>query len=147
MRAWCDWDQNGHISYAESVNELADHVITTMESNGQDVMAELDNLEAANQQKQAEQRQVKREQAAVGATSPEDSGEGAATGPALPPSLNQYLYDSFQNYDTDKSGALDMSEFWPFISSVFSHNFTEADLEDLQVNAMTVSIVSGGHIY
>lgn len=129
MRAWCDWDQDGTISYSESVNELADHVITTMEANGTNVIAELDRMEADLKEKHAEQKQVQREKA-LGLSAEDEIASSAV----IPPSLNQYLYDSFQNYDTDKSGTLDMSEFWPFIRSVFSNNFTDADLEELQVN-------------
>ncbi len=38
MQAWCDWDSDGTVSYAESVHELADHVITTIEGLGNDFM-------------------------------------------------------------------------------------------------------------
>ena len=134
MRAWCDLDHDGTISYSESVNELADHVITTMEANGKVVMMELDTLEATNREKLKQHRSKRREQALTAST----ADQGVPTSddcksPPIPPTLNQYLFDSFQNYDTDKSGALDLSEFWPFISSIFSHNLTDDDLEALQV--------------
>jgi hypothetical protein len=131
MRAWVDWDQDGCITYAESVNELADHVITTMEANSKNVMEELDKLEAVNQEKLTESKRQKH-LAIVGAATSADTGAKVSL-PALPPNLNQYLFDSFQSYDTDKSGSLELVEFWPFIRSVFSHNFTDADLEQLEV--------------
>ena len=133
MQAWCDWDNDGTVSYAESVNELADHVLTTMDANGQDVMAELDRLESESKEKAEAAKAAKREQSSANDSPAATEAGGQGTPPAIPPSLNQYLYDSFQNYDTDKSGTLDMSEFWSFISSVFSHNFTDDDLEALQV--------------
>lgn len=109
-------------------------MLTTMEANGQDVMAELDRLEVGSNEKAAATKAAKREQQLAATSTAAATEDGAEVAPpSIPPSLNQYLFDSFQNYDTDKSGTLDMSEFWPFISSIFSHNFTDDDLEALQV--------------
>jgi Ca2+-binding EF-hand superfamily protein len=110
MQQWCDWNQDGSITYAEAVNELADHVITTIEHNGKSVREELDRLESQRQ------------------------NEKSAESQGVAPSLLSYMKDSFENYDTDKSGALSLQEFWPFIRSIFSYHLTDDDLETLQVN-------------
>ena len=111
MQQWCDWNQDGSITYAEAVNELADHVITTIEHNGKSVRAELDRLDSQPLQDR----------------STAESQGGFA------PSLLTYMKDSFENYDTDKSGSLSLQEFWPFIRSIFSYHLTDDDLESLQV--------------
>lgn len=110
MQQWCDWNQDGSITYAEAVNELADHVITTIEHNGKSVRAELDRLDSQ----------------------PQQNNSAAESQGGFAPSLLSYMKDSFENYDTDKSGALSLQEFWPFIRSIFSYHLTDDDLESLQ---------------
>ena len=107
MQEWCDWNRDGAITYSESVHELADHVITTIENNNKSVADELDRLEA------------------------EEIGE--STSGDLAPTLLSFLRHSFESYDTDKSGHLSLEEFWPFIRSIFSFHLPEDDLSSMQV--------------
>jgi hypothetical protein len=59
--------------------------------------------------------------------SPEESGD-----PSAGPTVQTYLYDSFQAYDTDKSGKLDQNEFFELLTTL-NLGLSDADIEQLKV--------------
>ena len=51
----------------------------------------------------------------------------------IPPTLESYMYDSFQAYDIDKNGALNPDEFFELLVTL-NLGLTESDIEQLKVN-------------
>jgi Ca2+-binding EF-hand superfamily protein len=111
-----DWDKDGIISYFEVSGELADAVMTKMTKMGKNVAAEVSRL----------------------LLNPDLDKSELDAQHKFPPSLARYLRSSFDAFDTDKSGYLDVGEFWPFIKSVFTDVIADDELSQLHVRYLII---------
>ena len=112
LKEVADWDKDGLISYFEVSGELADAVMAKMTKMGKNVAAEVSRL----------------------LLNPDLDKSELDAQQKFPPSLARYLRSSFDEFDTDKSGYLDVGEFWPFIKSVFTDAIADDELSQLHVS-------------
>lgn len=97
MQEFCDWDQDGQVSFDEVIGELVDTLITSIDANMEegnfkkkiDVLYQL----MSNDQNNSNQN-------------------------SIAPDLKKYLRDSFEAYDIDKNGSLDSTEFWNLLQAM-----------------------------
>ena len=128
-----DTDKDGTIVYSEVATELADSIVDTIENRlGMDVVTKVaqmrercENIDAA----------LLAQWKATHGDSQEEEGGGG-----MSPSIEQYLRDTFDELDSDKSGSLDAGEFWNILVSVLQ--LTEGDKSILQVIACRKSMLN-----
>ena len=122
IEKWVDYDGDGSITYAEVVNELADNLILVIEASGRTVEDKVAEL--------WEQNKMELETLWNEYNDWQTRQEGAGE-QDLSPSLIQYLKDSFDAFDIDKNGLLDIDEFWQILTTVLG--LTEGDKALVQV--------------
>mmetsp|Transcript_10387 Transcript_10387/g.15790 ORF Transcript_10387/g.15790 Transcript_10387/m.15790 type:complete len:770 (+) Transcript_10387:118-2427(+) len=108
IQKWVDYDEDGTITYAEVVNELADSLIDVIQGQGMTVEDKIAQLWEENA---AELERLWGEYEAWAA-------ENVIHEENLSPSLVTYLKDSFDAFDVDKNGTLNMDEFWHILTTV-----------------------------
>ena len=102
MKEFCDWDDNGYVSFDEIRGELADHLITAMD-------AKLDTFNTFQEKIDALYKKMP-EKVTTGNVNGDTNG--------IAPDLITYLKDSFVEYDVDNSGSLDYVEFWNLLQAM-----------------------------
>lgn len=118
-----DVDSDGQIDYNEILWELTDDVVQVIEDVGHLTVAE--KLEDLRQKRERKFQQLH--------VSLNEEGHIAETPAApLPPSLMEYLRDTFNEVDVDHSGTLNLSELNNILHTVLAHS--EGDEELLRLD-------------
>jgi hypothetical protein len=118
-----DKDKDGQIVYMEVATELANSIVDTIEDRlGMDVATKIKDMREKCDA--ADAALLSEWQAAHGGD--EAPGDGVVA-----PSIIQYLRDTFDEVDADKSGSLDTKEFWNILISVLQ--LSEGDKSILEV--------------
>jgi Ca2+-binding EF-hand superfamily protein len=122
MRSWCDWDDDGTISYDECVGELADAVLTQMENsntNNESIASIVAKLEAQVGEQQSQvadkRKELSKKNQETRKGGPREGDGSPQPTSSLPPLLLTYLTDTFEAYDVDNNGELDEEEFFQMI--------------------------------
>jgi hypothetical protein len=125
MQEFCDWDNDGCISYEEVSGEMTDAIINAIENNinnGKTVAENISELTILSSQILDENIN---KSCIENNTTIYDTKDKL-----LPPNLLKYIYDTFESYDTNNTGYLDRNEFWQLIR-VMNLGLTEGDYDDL----------------
>lgn len=136
-----DVDKDGHIDYSEILRELVDDVVQVIEDVGHVTVPEkLADLRLQRDHKFAKLNMSLNESGHVTAAgsstaSTTASGGGPNTAPGsttvLPPSLIEYLRDTFNEVDVDHSGSLNRTELNNILHTVLANS--EGDKELLNI--------------
>lgn len=121
-----DKDKDGQIAYMEVATELANSIVDTIEDRlGMDVVAKIKDMREKCDA--ADAALLAQWKATHGGDSARSGGDSAVA-----PSIIQYLRDTFDEVDVDKSGSLDSKEFWNILVSVLQ--LSEGDKSILEVS-------------
>jgi len=115
MPELCDWECDGHVAYQEIVAELACNIDSAAQAYGVDVQSIISNRVASVEEPQ------------VLAPVP----EGSNAPQSMPPNLEAYMRHTFEAYDVDKSGHLDVEEFTKMLYAM-NLGTSEYDIEEMR---------------
>jgi Ca2+-binding EF-hand superfamily protein len=123
MKEFCDWDNDGCISFEEVSGEMTDSIINAIENNINNGLNVSENIEKLTEM----EYQVLNENIIEDDTNiPLSDVEKK-----LPPDLIQYIHDSFDTYDINKNGSINRTEFWQLINSM-NLGLTDGDFESIR---------------
>jgi hypothetical protein len=133
-----DADQDGCIAYDEVAVELAHDIVRKVKSSQSTSVSDwLGHIKERCAEADAHYRQQWMSVHSAATSSVEERGAEATE---LCPDIMVYLKDTFDQVDTDKSGALDSKEFWNILMSVLQ--LTEGDKSIIMVSAALYLIMS-----
>jgi hypothetical protein len=138
MRGWVNWGHGDNVFYEGPVlSELAQIILSAIESQEKyDVSEALQVLEDKR----------KKPNPNPNSDSNQENTENAATHPeGVPPDLINYFQDTFHEYDIDKNGVLDVTEFSNFLVSL-NLGLVGADLKDIHTAFTEWNIEHTGNI-
>lgn len=128
MQELCDWDADGGIAYEEIVGELAFSMLSCAQSNNID----------PNELTRA---RIKEFYARPGESTGILASAPVEETSAVPPNLVDYLRATFESFDVDKSGALNVNEMMQMVQAM-NLGITDADVEALRVGEALVVLMS-----
>ena len=127
--AWrIDIDADGQIDYNEILHELTDDIVQVIEDVGHITVPEkLADLR--------HQREKKFKQLNISLNEGGHVTNATTTAPALPPSLMDYLKDTFNEVDVDKSGSLNYQELNNILHTVLANSDGDKELLNIEWDA------------
>lgn len=128
MKDFCDWDNDGCISYEEVSGEIADAIINAIENNINNGLTVSENIEKLTEMENQILNENIIEENGI---EDETNNPPSDVETMLPPDLLQYIHDSFDTYDINKNGSLDRTEFWQLINSM-NLGLTDGDFDSLR---------------
>jgi hypothetical protein len=126
-----DFVIDGNVYYDEAIPEMADDMISGLESHGHVVRATIEaEIESASHE---ELENVYKE-------AQEETGYDAVADPPLPPDIMTHLENTFSTFDVEKKGYLSREDFWYLVQMLHLDIQTQTGSElDAQVAAFDTS--------
>lgn len=125
--SWIDVDSDGHIDYNEVLQELTDDIIQVIESVGRITVAE--KIAELRMNRDAKFNKLHISLNESGHVSDEVISSPKAQ---MPPSLMQYLKDTFEEVDKDHNGTLNPSELNDILQTVLAKSEGDEELLNIE---------------
>lgn len=125
MRSWVEWDVDGYVCVPEVQNELIDMILNGLYNLGKDVIPYISQKMPPSNKEESFTSVKKAKRLSL------RSKAEAVSSEALPPDLYQYMLDTFDAYDINRSGVLDEVQFTELLMTL-NLGFTEADVRDIK---------------